>query len=222
MKKACIWIIVLIMLLGCSGCGQESAEVTMTYDSCAYCGADITVDNNYCSNCGKPNDDGASLEVDYSEFGLDNMFGMTEWIRIDNFDFTDHSNAYVAAGEHYYVINFANGYIEVRSFNSNFVHEYKGHFYGDRTAGALCETLPYKMVSSHVMEFQLTNKRTAEITDVQIVEGIPLIYVESNEPAADIEGCYIPTDFIDWTREPITSSMEFSPIIYYVAEEYLK
>ncbi len=225
MKRIWIISIVLVLLLGCVGCSQapveSTVESTVELESCAYCGAGVGAEDNYCSNCGEPNDGGASLEVDYSGFSLDNMFGMTEWIRIEDFELTDHSNAYVEAGDHYYVINFANGYIEVRSFNSNYRQEYTGHFYGDRTEGALRDTHPYRLVSGYVMEFQLTNKRNAEITDVQIVEGIPIIFVDSSEPAADIDGCYIPTDFIDWTREPVTAG-DLSPIMYYVSEEYLK
>lgn len=208
------------MLLCLTGCNQTPAEDSVPPVLCAYCDADIAEVDNYCSNCGEPNDGGASLEVDYSSFSLENMFGMTEWIRIENYELADHTNAYVQAGDRYYVINFSNGYIEVRSFNSNYRREYTGHFYGDRTDGALRDTLPYRLVSGYVIEFQLTNRRTAEIRDVQIVEGIPVIFVESSEPAADIDGCYIPTDFIDWTQEPVTDG-DLSPITFYIDEKYL-
>lgn len=208
------------MLLCLTGCNQTPAEDSVPPVLCAYCDADIAEVDNYCRHCGEPNDGGASLEVDYSDFGFDNMYGMTEWIRIEDFDFADHRNAYVQAGDHYYVINFANSYIEVRSFNSRYMSEYTGHFYGDRTEGALRDAFPYKLVNSYMLEFQLTNKRNAEISDVNIIEGIPVIYVNSMESAADIDGCYIPTDFIDWTQEPVTDG-DLSPITFYIDEKYL-
>lgn len=208
------------MLLCLTGCNQTPAEDSVPLVLCAYCDADIAEVDNYCRHCGEPNDGGASLEVDYSDFGFDNMYGMTEWIRIEDYSLTDHGSAHVQAGERYYVINFANGYIEVRAFNYSTYWEYAGHFYGNRTDGTLRDAFPYNLVNSYMLEFQLTNKRNAEITDVEIVEGIPIIYIDSKEPAADIDGCYIPTDFIDWTREPVTDG-DLSPITFYIDEKYL-
>lgn len=189
MKKI-VTLILIASLVLISGCNANTKK-------CHACENYHSKDAKFCPNCGvallsvdeefdMSNKSELQL-IDYSDFGFQNNYGMTEWMEIVDYDFSNKSEAFVIGGG--MVISLENGYLEERLFDSRTV------FSGDRNDGELYNTERYNIVSNYVIEKQVTNYPTLEITDVEVVNNIPIIYTDEYHYP-----CLIPTYFIDFSR----------------------
>lgn len=162
---------------------------------------------------------------DYSDFGFQNNYGLTEWMEISAYDFSDKNNAYVIVRANYMVVSFENGYLEERLFSTYYRGlSSKCIFEGNRNEGEFYNAEQYNVVSNYIIEKQITNFPTLEL-NVDIVSGIPII--ETNEIHYPL---LIPTEFIDWSRSFEESEYDpgygydvgYSQIKYYINADFLQ
>lgn len=191
MKRILLSILIASQVL-LSGCNFSSPK-------CHVCQKKYPKDANFCPNCGSDvvssTDELKSEVTDFSNFGFQNDYGMTEWMEIIDFDFSNKTDAFVIVRSSNYVVNFSNGYLEERYFSSDTREAEKVIFSGDRNKGELCGAEKYNVVSNYVIEKQITNYPTLELTEVNLVNNIPIIYTTENHYP-----CLIPTYFIDFSR----------------------
>ncbi len=215
--KNVLSLILIASLILISGCSSISKI-------CHICENSHPEDANYCPNCGVTlisDDDEIESEtqvIDYSDFGFQNNYGMTEWMEIKDYDFSNKSEAFVSVKGGNMVISFENGYLEERLFSGTV-------FSGNRNEGELYDTERFNIVSNYVIEKQITNYPTLELTEVELVNNIPIIHTDEYHYE-----CLIPTHFIDFSRTKM-EQLEYNDVHigkyyitvykYYIKEEFL-
>lgn len=141
------------------------------------------------------------------------MYEMSEWIKVDSFFFSGE-NGFINIDGAYQVINFENDFMEARHFDVGKV------FDGDRSQGEVDVALSYKLISDKLLSIQNDRDSILEITELQLWGGIPIISLEFTSGGynlSHLEGTYIPTEFIYFTRESFGDN---SIIGYHIKHEY--
>ncbi|MBR4086713.1 MAG: hypothetical protein IKK30_02500 [Clostridia bacterium] len=221
MKKnlAAILVLVLILTSGCAQTGEKEET------QCAECDEMCSAYYYYCPNCGnRLYSESNSEPIDYSDYGFENNYGFTEWLWIDGYDFSDSNNAYVKA---YYrkheVFTFENGYLQTRFFKE------ENNFSGEFSKGSLHTAMSYNIISNSVLI--MSDNSTYDITNINMKGNVPIIYTNHNlyrnMGTSITDGTFIPTHFIDFSREPeiIESNTYFGKdvrIKYFIKSEYLE
>ena len=93
-------IIVISLVAGCSSDNNQKSNSEICYN----CGEYYVSNSNFCPMCGADleshridNDDNTdhNINIDYSNFGFENLYNMTEWIEIERCVFNDSENPYI-------------------------------------------------------------------------------------------------------------------------------
>lgn len=157
--------------------------------------------------------------LDYSDFGFDNMYGFTEWIRIGesiydySFYFTE-SRPVINIYNDYYILNFENSYIEARYFEMP-----ETFFTGDRSAGELEDVYQYNIINSSLIALNTSRAPNIEMT-ASSWNGMPLIELSISGDGYGVdflEGIFIPTHFLDAECSHV---LDDSSAVYYFTDEY--
>lgn len=199
MKKLLALILAVVMIFSLAACGKEKEAEKYCFNCgegiseivafCPYCGVDLSLstENSF-----------TNAPIDYSEFGFQNNYNMTEWLEIDDYNFEDPNNAYVIVRKNsgYYVRILENGYYTKKYFGS---YNRDPIYKGDSNIGDTYDVYPYNIVNNYLIILQDTNKTKWEI-DVIFESGIPIILNTKKRFDMDPVG-FIPTNFIDWTRD---------------------
>ena len=156
---------------------------------------------------------------DYSDFGFDNMYGLTEWIHvgesIDDVDFYfTESRPVFNIYKYYYVINFENGYIEARYFDIP-----ETFFTGDRSKGELEDVYSYDIINPSLITMNTDRAPNLEMA-VSSWNGIPLIElsISGDGYRTDfLEGVFVPTQFLDIEHSHI---LDDSSAVYCLVDQY--
>ena len=234
MKRALAVLLIIVIMLSLSACSSNSGKL------CHQCEEYYFQDAKYCPNCGadlNANDwlEAGSEPVDYSDFGFQNNYGMTEWMEIDDYDFSDPQNAYVTCVEwnsKFYIMKFEDGYLHTRKFTC---YSEQSDFYKDNfTVGELTDLYQYSVISNDLIS--LPDNSSYEIKYRVLENNIPIVSISLNyeEYFNDYtikNGRFIPKDFIDFSREPeiykekIPSALASTSKIhikYYIKSSYIK
>ena len=230
MKRVLFVLVSMVSAFMLSACSKEIEQI------CHVCNEACSESASFCPNCGadlfiappKETEEQEEEFVDYSDFGFQNNYGMNEWIYVSRYDFSDINNAYIITSYNgAEVLLFENEYLQIRSF------EKENCYMGDFKKGKLETAIGYDMVSNTVLS--LEDNSTYEIASMELKGDIPIIgtnhtlYRNAGEFVTD--GWFIPTKFIDFSKEPeITyltiNGVEYrgtSPDLkYYIKAEYLQ
>lgn len=229
MKRIICFLLMVMMIATLVGCDSSSTTGNSTEPT----------KSDSTSTTGKPkepakSDNTSTTEVseesqliDYSGFGFNNMYGLTEWIKISS-DYKKEGDYYLSgcdayfniydvtkSSEVYQILNFQNGYIEVRNFGKN-----QPLFTGDRSLGKLEGTYQYHTVNNSLVAIKAHKEPNVELK-VKIWEGIPLIkltVVGNDSGLRFLDGIFIPTKFLDTGRSEI---YEETTAIYCIDGQYI-
>ena len=225
MKKVTALILIALLIL-LSGCNSATSKI------CYACNESCSQEVKFCPNCGAnliSSDDEFNFEIDsepidYGDFGFENTYGLTEWISITEYDFSDINNAYIEVSYRgHEVFLFENGYLQSRYFKE------ANYYSGDFSKGDLDTAMRYSVVSNSVLS--MDDNSTYEITNISMKGNVPIIHTDHtlyrNMGTFITDGIFIPTQFIDFSKEPeivedhryITPSLH---VRYYIKTEYLE
>lgn len=156
-------------------------------------------------------------EIDYSDFGFLNNYGMNEWMSISGYSIGDIDDSYVYNCNEKFVFN--------DSFFKTFLI-YNDDAELDNTAK--CSIEDNDTITFTTGDYSGT---TMMITDRKMSHSIPIMVVECNESYWGhkiVDGTwFIPTDLIDWSRSPekgthTTEDGETKKVTkYYIDESFI-
>lgn len=223
-------IIVILFVTGCSSDNNQKSDSEICYN----CGEYYVSNSNFCPMCGADleshridNDDNTDhdIHIDYSNFGFENLYNMTEWIEIERCVFNDSENPYIicdGSNGHFYVMNFQNNTFHTRDFYLYDSVIYKGEF----ESGELVDLFDYTIVSNNLIS--LPDSSSYEIKELSLVKNIPIVKLKLNRGKDYTDytvksGNFIPVQFIDFSKEPETVEGDYgwTSIKYYIKSEYL-
>ncbi len=217
MRKIIKLFLVLLCILGMCSCNEKAVNAF-----CPNCFKLLVEDGSYCPYCGfKVSEDNFDNSIElpnrpknYSDFDFSNTLGLTEFMGIDSYDFSDKDNAYVVAVSDkiiwvvpdkgiypsYDIISIGNGYLSHFGFGKN------NHYLGDTSKSTQKITVsPYSIVNNNLLKL-LDNSfddDTVELNNIEIIYGIPIF--DMSIPSLDNK-YYIPVSFLDLENKNITES----------------
>lgn len=212
MKRFIRFIVSITIVFSLSACGNNSAMSTGTKPTPSTEGHALT------STTSKDEQPAEEAQLfDYSRFGFSNMYGLTEWFRIDagsveSAYFFNYGDSPVLCDTGNLVINLENGYIEARYFDPPEIT-----FTGDRSLGDLDGVYQYQVVNNSLIAMKAGREPNIEIT-VNIREGIPFITLTMNGDGyglSFLEGIYVPTAFLDLDLTDFLNEYAPTPMYYF-------
>ena len=229
-KKWWFWavIVILFVVIGssCNNTTNKKADnhSTNLKENTPTNTTTISTETPNSSEDVKGNGDSTVIEnahhlLDYSDFGFDNMYGFTEWIRIGesiydcSFYFTE-SRPVINIYNYYYILNFENSYIEARYFEMP-----ETFFTGDRSAGELEDVYQYNIINSSLIALNTSRAPNVEMT-TSSWNGMPLMELSISGDGYGVdflEGIFIPTHFLDAECSHV---LDDSSAVYYFTDEY--
>ena len=163
-----------------------------------------------------------AVAEDYSNFGFENNFGMTEWISIAGYDFDDDGEMYV----------YALGWDQVVSFSDDFFKFYEK--YDEYIENTVDSTADCSIKDNDTLTFDsgTFSGTSMLITERKIKNNVPMINSEftknywGHTMIIKDSAWFIPVEFVDAERSPekgvIVNSKGDKGSKFYLKSEYVQ
>lgn len=162
------------------------------------------------------------MDTDYSYFGFENNFGMTEWLSIAGYDFDDEGEMYV----------YALGWDQVISFSDDIFKFYEK--YDEYVDNTVDETADCSIKDNDTLSFEsgTFNGTSMIITERKLKHNLPMINAEftknywGHTMIIKDSAWFIPIEFIDTERAPekgvVVNSTGDKGTKFYLKSEYIQ